>query len=149
MAIDSSTLIPTIDLHRSFDVPVSKVYEAWASSDAIKNWFGPVGCTVISAEWEPATGQPFRIAVNSDEMGEMAAVGTFLEVDPDKKMVLSWNWEGDPAENESRLTLIFSQSGEKSVLRLVHDGFIQKDSRDHHEIGWNGTLDKFAALLEN
>ena len=139
MTIETSNLVPIIDLKRTYDLP---------SSEAIQNWFGPTSCSVISADWEPAIGQKFRIEVDSEEMGKMAAIGEFQIVEPNEKITMSWNWEGEPASNESRLTVTFSESDGKTVLNLIHDGFTVQESRDHHEIGWEGTLDKFSTLVE-
>lgn len=149
MSAEITSVIPTIDLKRTYNCPASKVYEAFASSEAIKSWFGPTSCSVISVDWEPVVGQEFRIEVDSNEMGKMAAIGVFQIVEPNQKLAMSWNWAGEPAENESRLTVTFSETGGKTVLNLVHEGFAVQESRDHHEIGWEGTLDKFSDLLEN
>lgn len=148
MTTETSTLIAAIDLKRTYNLPASKVYAAFASSEAIKSWFGPTSCLVISADWEPIVGQTFRIDVDSDEMGKMSAIGEFQVVEPNREITMSWNWEGEPAKNESRLSITFKESDGKTVLNLIHKGFTAQESRDHHEIGWEGTLDKFTTLVE-
>ena len=147
MAEDVKTLISAVELTRVFDAPISRVYEAWTSADAIKAWFGPPSCKVLSADWDPAAGRSFRIEVSTDEMGDMAAIGTFREIETGKKIVMDWNWEGDSQDYQSRLCVSFREVDGGTELRLVHDGFAQKESRDNHEGGWLGTLEKLATFL--
>ena len=49
--IDISRPVPEVlELERVFKASPERVFDAFASAEAMRQWFGPEGCEVISAE---------------------------------------------------------------------------------------------------
>ena len=147
MAAEATTAIPAVDIKRVFDATIGKVYAAWTNSEAVKAWFGPATCQVTAADFEPEVGRPFKITMDTPEYGEMSAIGSFLEVVPEARLKLAWNWEGNPDDWQTTLTVSFAEVSGKTEVRLHHEGFAEKESRNHHEEGWQGSLEKLAEQL--
>ena len=45
-----------IVIHRLFNMPVSKVWQAWTEPEYFKKWWGPIGFTCPSSEMEARVG---------------------------------------------------------------------------------------------
>jgi uncharacterized protein YndB with AHSA1/START domain len=91
---------------------------------------------------EPWAGGAYRVLVQ----GKHPAVGEFVEVVPDTKVVFTFGWnEPDhpiPAgSTEVEITLI--PDGDKTTVRLVHRGLPDDAVRDHTS-GWSHYLDRLA-----
>jgi uncharacterized protein YndB with AHSA1/START domain len=99
------------------------------------------------SEWQP--GASWRIMIPD---GRVADSGEVLEIEPERKLVLSWRNEFKPelkAEGYSRLTYELEQVGESVKLTITHEidkpesKFIQAVSN-----GWPHILASLKSLLE-
>ena len=84
--------------------------------------------------------------------GRVADSGEILEIDPQKKLVLSWRNELFPdmrAEGHSRLTYELEAKGEAVKLTLIHE-IDKADSKliDATSSGWPAILSSLKSLLE-
>ena len=92
---------------------------------------------------DPRPGGEFRIDYN----GEDVASGTFVEVDPPSRLVLTWGWEapGDPTPpGSSRVQVDFVPDGSGTVVRLHHSG-LPAEAVEGHAVGWDQFLPGLAA----
>jgi uncharacterized protein YndB with AHSA1/START domain len=92
------------------------------------------------ADLDPRIGGAYRVLVQ----GMHPAVGEFIEIVPDTKVVFTFGWnEPDhpiPAgSTEVEITLI--PEGDKTTVRLVHRGLPDDAVRDHAS-GWGHYLDR-------
>lgn len=91
-----------------------------------------------SAWLDARRGGEFRIDVN----GRSIAVGEFVEIDPPRRVVFTWGWEGSAElpPGSSRVEITFAEIGRgETVVRLVHSG-ISTDLRDENASGWDHYL---------
>jgi len=67
-----------------------------------------------------------------------------------EKLVYTWAWldEAGKPGRETLVTVTFRAMGRKTELTLRHEGFETRESRDSHNGGWNGCLDKLAEYLK-
>ena len=98
-------------------------------------------------EWKP--GATWRLMTPD---GRVADSGEILEIDPQKKLVLSWRNELFPdmrAEGHSRLTYELEAKGEAVKLTLIHE-IDKADSKliDATSSGWPAILSSLKSLLE-
>ncbi len=71
--------------------------------------------------------------------------GTYREVDPPKRLVYSWGWEGD--ENpvkDSTVTIEFIERGDATEVVLTHAIADDKERASHTE-GWTSIFEKLDA----
>jgi uncharacterized protein YndB with AHSA1/START domain len=106
-------------------------------------WMG----TWQESEWKP--GASWRIVFPG---GRVADTGEILEIQPQRRLVLSWRHELDPklrAEGYSRLTCELEKQGEAVKLAVIHQ--MEKSGSKFIEAisdGWPPILSSLKSLLE-
>ncbi len=99
---------------------------------------------------EPQEGRAWFF-YNRDDWGRHPHYGRFLQLKPDKMVETTWltgngKQEGTcGAETVLRIDLI--PSGEQTLLKLHHSGFVSEDSRSAHAENWPLALDELANVL--
>jgi uncharacterized protein YndB with AHSA1/START domain len=69
--------------------------------------------------------------------------GEFLVVDRPRRVVMSWRWtEGGADPGESQVEIILRAIDVGTELTFTHSRLLDDVSRDSHEWGWSGALDK-------
>lgn len=106
-------------------------------------WVG----TWQESEWRP--GASWRLMIPDGRVGDS---GEILEIDPPRKLVLSWRVEFQPelkAEGFSRLTFHLEEQGQMVKLTLLHE-MDQPESKLIKEVadGWPLILASLKSLLE-
>jgi uncharacterized protein YndB with AHSA1/START domain len=86
------------------------------------------------ASLDPWRGGAFRIDVD----GVHIAGGEYRTVEPPRRVVMSWGWEGSeevpPGSTTVEITL--EPDGDGTLLRLRHTGLPTEDQRTSHRDGW-------------
>lgn len=59
----------------------------------------------------------------------------------------TWRWESQPEMGETLVTVEFLDRAGATEVVLLHELFPSEPARDDHDKGWNGCLDKLAAIL--
>jgi uncharacterized protein (TIGR03086 family) len=70
-----------------------------------------------------------------------SAAGTITEVEPGRRVVFSWGWEGsaDLPPGASTVTITLEPGDGGTIVRLVHDGLTGEQAASHAE-GWHHYL---------
>jgi uncharacterized protein YndB with AHSA1/START domain len=84
--------------------------------------------------------------MRSPEGGEHEVDGIYREVVANEKLVFTWAWKSSP-EQESLVTVTFKPDGGGTLLTVTHEQFSNEDSRNQHQNGWTGALDKLERLF--
>jgi uncharacterized protein YndB with AHSA1/START domain len=137
---------PSLTLVRRFKAPPASVYAAWTEPDQMVRWWGPDAGPVVSAEADVRPGGRFRVVFRTRDGEEHDCRGTYREVDPDRRLVFTWQWVSMP-ERESLVTVALRPVPEGTELTLTHAQFHDEKTRDSHRSGWNGALDKLERLF--
>ncbi len=100
----------------------------------------------LSASLDPRPGGVYRVDIN----GRDVARGEYLEVDPPRRVVFTWGWEGEgaslpPGASTVEVTLI--SEGEETIVRLRHHGLDAK-ARESHAEGWDHYLGRLSMAAE-
>ncbi|HET6318733.1 MAG TPA: SRPBCC family protein [Chloroflexota bacterium] len=96
-----------------------------------------------AAELDVRPGGAYWININ----GADVARGSFVELVPFSRIVLSWGWDGadapvPPGSTTVEVTLTPDDDG--THLRLVHRGLALAQVRDAHRDGWQHYLERLA-----
>ncbi|PJJ44964.1 ArsR family transcriptional regulator [Glutamicibacter mysorens] len=77
------------------------------------------------------------------------AAGTVTEIEPGKRLVLTWGWEGSDAvpPGDSTLYITMEPHAEGTALTLRHEGLDAGQSSGHAE-GWNHFLDRLVRFAQ-
>jgi uncharacterized protein YndB with AHSA1/START domain len=104
----------------------------------MQSWLGN------DVEFDPRPGGLYKINVG----GEHPALGEFVEVTQNEKVVFTFGWnEPDhpiPA-GSTKVAITLIPEGDKTLVRLVHSG-LPDDAISDHEEGWQHFLDRLATV---
>jgi uncharacterized protein YndB with AHSA1/START domain len=95
-------------------------------------------------EFDARPGGVYKIQVGGDH----PALGEFVEVVPDEKIVFTfgWNEPGHPIPaGSTKVAITLIPEGDETLVRLVHSG-LPDDAISDHEQGWQHFLDRLAIV---
>ena len=140
-----------LEISRVIEAPRDRVYAAWTDPEQLKQWFGPENVKTRELVADARVGGTFRWDIINSEGEEMTMRGEFRELQPDKKIVFTWQWEDDEDwENHiSIVTVELYDRGGGTELRLTHEQLPNEESRDGHTRGWESALDKLERLFSS
>lgn len=161
LQMESAPSVPTFMLSqtRVIRAPRDRVYEAWTNPEMMKQWFGPAGRHCPSAALDVRVGGAYRIAVVPDvlppvtaggsecETQQTAAIGHYTKVVPNELLQFTWAADWNPGE-ESLVTVSLKDVDGGTEITILHENFNKEASRDGHNNGWAGCLDKLVSALE-
>lgn len=138
----------SLTIRRTLAAPVDHVFRAWTDPVWLARWFRASPAHECSlAETDLRVGGGFRLAMRAPDGDEHRAFGTYREIEPDRRLVFTWAWEGTP-ERESLVTIDLHAKEDGTVLVLTHERFADEATRDLHNEGWTACLDMLALALD-
>jgi len=147
MMTNESSESLTLSIKREFKAPIEAVFQAWTSADKVSQWFAPSSdFTVKVPLMDAQVGGQYRIEMTNPDGETFTAIGEYLEVSEPDKLVFTWSWEG--GDSGMLVTLDFSSQNGKTGMMLTHEQFPDAGSRDHHNEGWTGCLDRLGGYLD-
>src|SRR6266480_1050821 len=138
-----------LEIRRVIKAPRDRVYAAWTDPAQLKQWFGPENVQTRELVADARVGGEFRWDLINSEGEKMTCRGEYRELQPDKKIVFTWQWQDDEDwENHvSIVTVELDDAGGGTELRLTHEQLPNEESRDGHTRGWESALDKLERLF--
>lgn len=147
MAIEAISARPSLRLNRHYAAAPEKVWRAWTDPQALKQWFGPdLKGEVTLAETDVRVGGRYHIVFGLPGAEPHDLSGVYREVVPGRKLAFTFVWKSTP-ERESLVTITLSPAGGGTDLDLLQEQFFDRDARDRHEGGWNGSFVKLERYL--
>ena len=118
------------------------VWEFLVDPDKVTRWMG------IDATIEPEPGGAYRLTVLSGNV----ASGTFVEVDPPRRLVYTFGWEpggvdgpgSAAAPGSTTVEFDLEPEGDGTRLRFVHHDLPNAEASAAHAHGWEHYLDRLA-----
>ena len=156
MATSTQTSATTLQISKTFQANREKVFKAWTTPEALKQWFGPTdGFTVPSAEVDLRIGGKYRLQMKAPDGAVHTVGGVYREVAAPEKLVFTWAWEegggcgdsGNEQPVETLVTVEFREKGQSTEVLLTHELFPTTESRDKHDEGWAGCLNRLAKVV--
>ena len=134
-------LTGAIEITQRIEAPPEIVFAYLTDSRRFVRWMGGVG-----AELDPRPGGRYRLDVD----GEHITTGEYREVEPPRRLVMSWGWEGHPTvpPGSTMVEITLTPDQGATVLRLRHVGLPDEGERRTHSEGWqlrSGQLAQMAA----
>ncbi|HXT49242.1 MAG TPA: SRPBCC domain-containing protein, partial [Gemmatimonadaceae bacterium] len=133
---------PTLEVRRTIRAPRQRVFDAWTKAEELKAWHAPGPLTVSLAEIDLRVGGKYRIHMVEPDGKEHRVSGVYREIDPPRKVVYSWGWDGDHPVKDSTVTLEFFERGDATEVVLTHEGITHDEEREKHTHGWTSIMDK-------
>lgn len=100
---------------RTFDSPVSAVFDAWTRPELFRLWWAPksMGAALSGCEIDPRAGGGYRITFG-DGADSATFFGKYLEVTPPSRLV----WTNEESDDAPVTTVTFEAAGETTLLVL-------------------------------
>jgi uncharacterized protein YndB with AHSA1/START domain len=141
VATPSSLLIS-----RTYPASVERVFKAWTDANQLGQWFAPTDDYTTRASVDLQVGHEYRIAITHKGGNVHTILGTYRLIDPPRKLVYTWRWEGGPMA-DTLVTVDFAPEGEATKVTITHEQFTNTEDRDKHNEGWNGCLNRLQRTL--
>ncbi len=128
-----------IEIERTFDAPVERVWKAISSADDMKQWYFEF------AEFKPEVGFEFQFWGGTEDK-QYLHLCRVTDAVAGKKLAYSWRYDG--YEGNSIVTFELSPEGKGTKLRFSHRGietFPQDDpnfARENFAEGWDEIINK-------
>lgn len=128
-----------MDIHADYKVPFAlpDVYAAWVSSETV---IAPATAMDI----KPVVGGHYRLIMEGEEFTGRNE-GKFLTVEPERRVVYTWEWNGDG--EVTKVDVMFSAVPEGTAIAIMHTGFQNPQSVENHRSGWDNYIEGFIAFL--
>ena len=116
-------------------VSVDEAFALITEPERLRRW------QTVSATVDLRAGGSYRWTVTPGHIAE----GTYREVEPGRRVVFGWGWEGseDLPKDASTVTITVAPADGGTLVTLVHEGLTEAQAAMHAE-GWN----HFFARLE-
>ncbi|MDB5708132.1 MAG: ATPase [Sphingomonas bacterium] len=131
---------------RTFDAPAHIVFEAWTRPDLFKRWWAPksMGIPLRSCDLDVRVGGTYRIVFGKNDTETFAFFGTYLEVEPNARLV----WTNEESEDGPVTTVTFEEVNGKTLL-VFNELYASKEALDEMFIGMEGGMpEQFEQLVE-
>lgn len=124
MSVEKTALLP---------VSADEAFALVTEPDRLRRW------QTVTARVDLRAGGEYRWTVVP---GHVAA-GTYREVEPGRRVVFGWGWEGsaDLGPDASTVTVTLEPAEGGTLVRLVHDG-LTDDQAANHADGWSHFLQR-------
>ena len=151
-----TSAIPELMLQqtRIIRAPRSRVYQAWTNPEIMKQWIGPANMHCSEARLDVRVGGKYRIQVlpdvppADDPNRSSSAEGEYTKIVPNELLQFTWIPSWNVGE-QSLVTVTLRDVPDGTQITILHEKFETETSRNGHNNGWTGSLDKLAKSLEN
>ena len=151
----ASALQNEIVINRVFDLPISKVWQAWTEAEQFKKWWGPKDFTCPSSKMEAKVGGKYLSCMRGPDGKEYWSTGVVKEFIPERKLVVTDSFSDEkgnikPASDygmpgdwpkELLLTVYLEEADGATKMKLRHQG-VPEEMREDCMKGWNESFDK-------
>lgn len=149
--VEAASLVQDDELliERTFDAPRELVYRVWTKPEHLMRWWGPKNFTVQLYDQDFQVGGAYRSVIRSPDGKGHAMAGTYREIVPNARIVMTFRWEDGAFDVDNIVTVTFEDApGGRTKFRFHQTPFKTVEARDSHIGGWSGLLDKLAIYLE-
>jgi len=146
----------------TFDAPIERVWEAWATADDIKQWWGPDGFTAPFVNIDFREGGTSLLCMSSPQHGEHYSIWDYKTIVPMEQIEYVHNLADkngvkvdpvavgmpDDFPTDQRHTIDFKAKGDNQTqLTVTEYGWTVGQMMEMSKMGMNQCLDKMAKLF--
>jgi uncharacterized protein YndB with AHSA1/START domain len=129
-------LTGALEITQRIEAPPDIVFSYLTDSRRFVKWMG------VGAELDARPGGRYRIDVD----GVHIASGQYQAIEPPRRLVMSWGWEGHPTvpPGSTTVEITLTPDGGATLLRLRHRGLPSETERESHHDGWLSYANRLA-----
>ena len=138
-----------LTMTRFIRAPRERVYDAFVDAAALRIWKCPRGLHVSEIAVDTRVGGAWRMVMEARDGSQFKVGGVYRELRRPDRIAYTWQWEDGPMLGpETLIEVSFEEREGGTWLAMRHSGFPAAATRDAHERGWNGTLNKLTEMLD-
>ncbi len=158
LAVEGKATSENLNIHISKVVRAKRerVFDAWTRPEMIQQWFGPGEMSSVRASTDVRVGGAYKLEMSSEcdgssetrKDGPAIATGVYQKIISNELLCFTWrgNWDGDV---DTLVTVLFKDVPDGTEVTLIHENLPSNKSRESHQQGWLGSLDKLAEFCED
>lgn len=140
----------TLELSRDFNVECELVFAAFLDATVLQAIWSSDAYKIVEMTVDARVGGGWSLAMRDEATGAVShCTACYVEIEKPARIVWRTKWLDGPLAGapEARVTLEFSTLRGGTRLKLTHEFFADRQTRDHHKTGWTSGLERLAALL--
>lgn len=131
---DISSRPTEMQLERQLSASADLIYDAWTHH--FDCWFAEPGEVMMV----PEVDKPYFFRTRK-EWGSHPHHGRFVELEPNKLIVMTWQTQGGTAGYETVIRIELTPNEKGTYFKMTHSGFVDEKSCKGHEDNWPLALD--------
>jgi uncharacterized protein YndB with AHSA1/START domain len=138
----------TLRLRRRFEASPERVFAAWTRPGALRLWWCPAGWHPTEIEVDLRLEGTYRLSMSrGGDACQVAVHGRFLEIQPGRKLVYTWRWDGAfPHMPETTVTVEFQAVAGGTEIRLRQEALAMPFCVQHLS-GWLAALNRLTRIV--
>lgn len=150
-----------VNIERTFDAPIERVWDMWAKPEGFASWYGPLGASIPTCNMDVAIGGSRLVCMEMqtpDGPMQMWFAGEFVEITPMTRLVYTdamSDENGNPTPPEAmgmpegtdmstQVVVELADLDGSTSMKMTHVG-VPADSPGGQ--GWASAFDKLEAAL--
>ena len=157
----AQTASKDLTITRTFNLPVSRVWQAWTDPETCKKWWGPKDYTCPDAFIDLKVGGKYLSSMLSPEGHKFWSTGKYQEIVPFEKLRMTDSFSDENGNIvaasdlnmpgnwplELTVTLDFEETDGKTTMHLRHEG-LPPEILEDCKTGWQQSFDKLERELK-
>jgi uncharacterized protein YndB with AHSA1/START domain len=119
--------------------PVERVFAALVRPEQLSQWWGSADMYRTTWTIDQRVGGEYLCRAIMGDAPEMTVHGRFLEIDPPRRLVYTWNASWDPTGETTVVYELAPRDG-ATLVRVTHRGFAPDADRAGYQDGWQRIL---------
>lgn len=142
----------SIAMVRKIQAPIRAVYTAWTEPRLIAKWLAPGGDAITSVTTDLRRGGRYRIEGQHAEGRAYSISGTYLELSPDRRIAMSWSYDGPVASLKGDASTLIAEfralDANSTELTLTHEKHQNREGAEITRVSWNSCINKLENVAE-
>ncbi len=140
----------TVELTRDFDAEPDRVFGAFLDADVLATIWSAEAYKIFEMTVDPRVGGGWRLAMRDEQTGVVThCTARYVEIQRLTRIAWHTQWLDGPLAGapQGRVTMEFAQIDGGTRLKLTHQFFPDRQTRDQHGGGWASGLERLARFL--
>jgi uncharacterized protein YndB with AHSA1/START domain len=139
----------TLNFHRVYKAPPSRVYKAFLDPAALCKWLPPAGFTCTVHNLEAKVGGTFRMTFTEfDSGGRNSFGGEYLELVPNKKLRYTDKFDDPNLAGDIVVTVLLKEVSCGTDVTITQSGVPEIIPEEMCHLGWQDSLNQLQQFVE-
>ena len=138
-----------LEMTEVFNTTPERLFKAWTNEKDFVAWYGPEGFEVKYCKLDVRVGGNWRTGISNRDGDQYWMEGKYIEIIEGERLVFTFNdgSENKNADLETVVTIIFSKSGNQTIMNFNQSAFKTVELRDSHYGGWSSAFNCLRNLI--